>query len=49
MFDKDADFTLFFHAVREEAGGTTRTGAAFNVITNDTNGDVHFTFHFSLR
>lgn len=49
MFDKYADFALFFHAVREEAGGTTGTGAAFHVVTHHTNGDVYFVLDFRLR
>lgn len=49
MFDKDADFTLFFHTIREEAGGTTGTGAAFHVVTHHTNGNVHFVLDFRLR
>ena len=49
MFDKDADFALFFHAVREEAGGTTGTGAAFHVVTHHANGDVYFVLDFRLR
>ena len=46
MFDKYADFTLFFHTIREEAGGTTGTGAAFHVVTHHTNGNVHFVLDF---
>ena len=49
MFDKYADFALFFHAVSEEAGGTTGTGAAFHVVTHHTNGDVYFVLDFRLR
>ena len=49
MFDKYAEFALFFHAVREEAGGTTGTGAAFHVVTHHTNGDVYFVLDFRLR
>ena len=49
MFDKDADFALFFHTIREEAGGTTGTGAAFHVVTHHTNGDVYFVLDFRLR
>ena len=49
MFDKYANFALFFHAVREEAGGTTGTGAAFHVVTHHTNGDVYFVLDFLLR
>ncbi|KZH16401.1 hypothetical protein AWG35_05440 [Escherichia coli] len=48
MFDKYADFTLFFHTIREEAGGTTGTGAAFHVVTHHTNGNVHFVLDFRL-
>ncbi len=48
MLNKDANFALFFHAVSEEAGSATGAGAAFNVITNHANGDMHFALHFSL-
>ena len=48
VFDEHAHFALFFHAIREEAGGATSTGTTFNVITHHAHGDVHFAVHFRL-
>ena len=48
MFNKDADFAIFFHTVGEEAGGTASPGAAFYFIAHHAHGDMHFALHFRL-
>ena len=48
MFDKHAHFAIFFHAIRQEAGSSTRAGAPFNVVAHHTNRDMHFVFGFRL-
>ena len=48
VLNEHAHFALFFHAVGEEAGSTTRAGTAFNIVAHDADGHVHFAFNFRL-
>ena len=48
VFDKDAHFAIFFHAVGEVTGRAAGASAAFDVITHDANGNVDFVFRFRL-
>ena len=49
MFNKNANFAIFFDTVGKEAGRTASASAAFDIVANGAHGDMDFAFYFRLR